>query len=493
MTLQTTDAKRVLQRIARRAMTQRGLLPDFSPEALREAGAITGAAVEAGAAIRDLRALPWASIDNDDSRDLDQLTVAGPGADGGDQILVAVADVDALVHAGSALDAHARTNTTSVYTAGQVFPMLPEKLSTDLTSLGEGQDRLAIVIELTVGADGVVQRSEVSRALVRNAAKLAYDSVAAWLDGTAPAPQRVAAVAGLEQQLRTQDRVAQAMKANRHLHGALTLESTEARTVFEGDVLTELKPDLKNRAKELIENFMVAANGATAQFLDQRGFPSLRRVLRLPQRWDRIVALAAGLGQRLPPEPSAVALEAFLGERRRADPRSFPDLSLAVIKLLGRGEYVLELPGLPVEGHFGLAVRDYTHSTAPNRRFPDVVTQRLLKAALAGRPTPYPAEELAGLATHCTAQEDAATKVERQVRKSAAALLLAPRLGERFDAIVTGAAAKGTWVRIAHPPVEGRVVRGFEGLDVGDQVRVELLQTDVEHGFIDFGRVRGAT
>jgi exoribonuclease-2 len=492
MTLETSDARRVLQRIARRAMTQRGLLPDFSPEALREAGAITSAAAEAGAAIRDLRALPWASIDNDDSRDLDQLTVAGPGLDGADRILVAVADVDALVNAGSALDAHARTNTTSVYTAGQVFPMLPEKLSTDLTSLGEGQDRLAVVIELVVGPDGVVRSSQVSRALVRNAAKLAYDSVAAWLDGTAPAPPRLAAVAGLEQQLRTQDRVAQAMKAQRHLHGALTLESTEARTVFEGDVLTELKPDLKNRAKELIENFMVAANGATAQFLDQRGFPSLRRVLRLPQRWDRIVALAAGLGQRLPPEPSEVALETFLGERRRADPQGFPDLSLAVIKLLGRGEYVLELPGLPVEGHFGLAVRDYTHSTAPNRRFPDVVTQRLLKAALAGRPTPYPAEELTGLATHCTAQEDAATKVERQVRKSAAALLLAPRLGERFDAIVTGAAAKGTWVRVPHPPVEGRVVRGFEGLDVGDRVRVELLKTDVEHGFIDFGRVRGA-
>jgi VacB/RNase II family 3'-5' exoribonuclease len=488
----TSDARRVLQRIARRAMAERGLLPDFSPEALREAGAITGAAVEAGGAVRDLRALPWASIDNDDSRDLDQLSVAEPGADGANRILVAVADVDALVHAGSALDAHARANTTSVYTAGQVFPMFPEKLSTDLTSLGEGQDRLAIVVELTVGPDGVVRGSEITRALVRNSAKLAYDAVAAWLDGTAPAPPSLAAVSGLEQQLRIQDRVAQAMKALRHQHGALTLESTETRPVFQGDVLTELRPDLKNRAKELIENFMVAANGATAQFLERHGFPSMRRVLRLPERWDRIVALAAGLGQGLPAEPSAAALEAFLAARLHADPQGFPDLSLAVIKLLGRGEYVLELPGQAVQGHFGLAVKDYTHSTAPNRRFPDVVTQRLLKAALAGHPPPYPPEELAGLAAHCTTQEDAATKVERQVRKSAAALLLAPRLGDRFDGVVTGAASKGTWVRVVNPPVEGRVVRGFEGLDVGDRVRIELLHTDVERGFIDFGRIQGA-
>jgi exoribonuclease-2 len=260
--------------------------------------------------------------------------------------------------------------------------------------------------------------------------------------------------------------------------------------VFEGDVLSDLRPDLQNRAKDLIANFMIAANGATAQFLEGHGFPSLRRVLRLPERWDRIAALAAGLGQQLPSEPSAAALEAFLTSRRQADPQGFPDLSLAVIKLLGRGEYVLELPGQAVQGHFGLAVRDYTHSTAPNRRYPDVVTQRLLKAALAGGSSPYPSDELAALAVHCTEQEDAATKVERQVRKSAAALLLASRLGDRFDGVVTGASAKGTWVRVVQPPVEGKVVRGFEGLDVGDRVRVELLRTDVEHGFIDFARTR---
>jgi exoribonuclease-2 len=488
----TSDGKMTLQRIARQAMTQRGLLPDFSPAALQEAGAITGAAVETGPAVRDLRSLLWASIDNDDSRDLDQLSVAEPGVDGAVRILIAVADVDALVRSGSALDSHARANTTSVYTAALNFPMLPEKLSTDLTSLGEGEERLAIVIDLTVGPDGSVRRSEVYRASVRNGAKLAYDAVAAWLDGAAPAPPRLAAVPGLERQLRTQDRVAQLMKALRHQHGALSLESTEAHAVFDGDVLADLRPDLKNRAKDLIENFMIAANGATVQFLEQRGLPSLRRVLRLPERWDRIAALAAGLGQHLPSEPSATALEAFLTLRRQADPGGFADLSLAVIKLLGRGEYAVELPGQTVQGHFGLAVKDYTHSTAPNRRYPDVVTQRLLKAALAGRPSPYGPEDLAELARHCTEQEDAATKVERQVRKSAAALLLASHVGERFEAIVTGASAKGTWVRVAQPPVEGKVVRGYEGLDVGDRVRVELLKTDVERGFIDFARSGGA-
>jgi len=488
MSSATSDGRMLLQRIARRAMTQRGLLPDFSPAALQEVGAMTGPAGETGPAVRDLDALLWASIDNDDSRDLDQLSVAEPGADGVVRILIAVADVDALVRTGSALDAHARANTTSVYTAAQTFPMLPEKLSTDLTSLGEEQERLAIVIDLAIGPDGEVRRSEVYRARVRNRAKLAYDAVAAWLDGAAPAPARVAAVPGLEAQLRTQDRVAQAMKALRHRQGALSLESTEARAVFDGDVLSDLRPDLKNRAKELIENFMIAANVATAQFLEQRGFPSLRRVLRLPERWDRIAALAAAVGQHLPAEPSAAALEAFLTARRQADPAGFADLSLAVIKLLGRGEYVPELPAQAVQGHFGLAVKDYTHSTAPNRRYPDVVTQRLLKAALAGRPSPYGLDQLTELATHCTGQEDAATKVERQVRKSAAALLLASRVGERFDGIVTGASAKGTWVRVAQPPVEGKVVRGFEGLDVGDRVRVELLDTDVERGFIDFVR-----
>jgi ribonuclease R len=478
-----------LRAIAHRTMIQRGLRPDFSPAVLAETDAITSAAVETNPSIRDLRGLLWSSIDNDDSRDLDQLSVAEPSASGTVKIRVAIADVDAVVRQGSAIDGHAQTNTTSVYTAAEVFPMLPEKLSTDLTSLGEGQERLAIVIEMEVAADGTVTESDVYRAVVLNRAKLAYHGVAAWLDGTAPAPPPLAAVAGLDQQLRIQDKVAQAMKGLRHQHGALSLDTLEARVVFDGEVLADLRPDEKNRAKELIEDFMIASNGVTAKYLERKGYPSLRRVLRAPERWARIVALAAGVGGRLPSQPSARALEEFLGERRHADPVGFPDLSLSVVKLLGSGEYVVQIPGQAVDGHFGLAVRDYTHSTAPNRRFPDLVTQRLLKAAMAGRPSPYAGDGLDGLARRCTEQEDNAAKVERQVRKSAAALLLAPRIGQRFDAIVTGASDKGTWVRIFRPAAEGKVVRGFQGLDVGDRARVELVHTDVQRGFIDFARV----
>ena len=477
-----------LAAIARRVMRARGLEPDFSPAVLAEVGALAPAAGD-GAGARELRDRLWCSIDNDDSRDLDQLSVAEPLAGGRVKILVAVADVDALVRPGSATDGHARTNTTSVYTAGGVFPMLPERLSTDLTSLGEGEDRRALVVEMTVGADGTVGASDVYRAMVRNRAKLAYGAVAAWLDGRGPVPPRVAAVAGMDAQLRIQDRVAQAMKSSRHEHGALSLETLETRAVFDGDVLTDLRPDEQNRAKELIEDFMIAANGVTARYLAARGSSSLRRVLRTPERWDRIVALAGELGERLPAAPDARALEAFLARRRAADPDRFQDLSLSVVKLLGSGEYVLDLPGQAPEPHFGLAVRDYTHSTAPNRRFPDLLTQRLLKAALAGRPAPYAADELGALARHCTEQEDNANKVERQVRKSAAALLMQSRIGERFDALVTGASDKGTWVRIREPHVEGKLVRGGERLDVGDRVRVELVATDVERGYVDFARV----
>ena len=370
--------------------------------------------------------------------------------------------------------------------------MLPQKLSTDLTSLGENEERLAIVIEMAVSADGTVTASDVYRASVLNRAKLAYNSVAAWLSGAAPAPPRLSAVAGLDAQLRTQDQMAQAMRKLRHQHGALSLETGEARAVFDGDVLADLRAEETNRAKQLIEDFMIAANGVTARYLDSKGFPSLRRVLHSPERWGRIVELAAALGESLPPQPSAAALDTFLTKRCAVDPQRFPDLSLAVVKLLGRGEYMLELPGQRAEGHFGLAVKDYTHSTAPNRRFPDLITQRLLKAALAGQPPPYSNDVLAELARHCTEQEDSATKVERQVRKSAAALLLQSRIGEQFDAIVTGASPKGTWVRIIQPAAEGKVVHGFEHLHVGDRVRVELVHTDVDHGFVDFAKVKGS-
>jgi len=477
-----------LKSIARRVMTERGLLPDFSAAVVAEISALREAVPASGAAVRDLRELLWASIDNDTSRDLDQLSVAERLADGAVKVLVAIADVDEIVKRRSAVDVHAQTNTTSVYTAAAVFPMLPDRLSTDLTSLGEDRDRLAIVIEMVVAADGALKSSEIYRAIVRNHAKLAYNALAAWLEGSTPAPTKVAATPGLIEQMRLQDQVAQAMRKVRYQHGALSLQTPEAAAVFNGDELADLIPDEANRAKELIEDLMVAANGVTARYLAQKGCPSLRRVLRSPERWGRIVALAQAFGEQLPPEANGVALAHFLAQRRHAAPAQFADLSLSVVKLLGRGEYVLDLPGQEPEGHFGLAVSDYTHSTAPNRRFPDLITQRLIKAAIVGDRPPYSNSELSALARHCTEQEDNAAKVERQVDKSAAALLLASRVGERFDGLVTGASAKGTWVRIRHPATEGKVVRGFQGLDVGDRVRVELVHTDVERGFIDFAR-----
>ncbi len=482
----STD-RATLVAIARRAMIERGLEPDFPPAAQHELSAI-GRPADATGDVRDMRDRLWASIDNDDSRDLDQLTLAEPLAGGRVRILVAVADVDALVRKDSAIDGHAARNTTSVYTPAAIFPMLPEALSTDLTSLNENQDRMAVVADMVFDADGSLSTSDLYRARVRNHGQLAYGGLAAWLEGESAAPPRVAAVPGLDENLRLQDRVAQRLVEVRHRHGALSLETTEAKAVFDGDRLADLDLDRKNRARQLIEDFMIAANGVTAIYLESKGFPSLRRVLRSPERWDRIAQLASGVGDHLPGEPDAVALEAFLARRRTADPENFPDLSLAVVKLIGRGEYALDLPGGEPPGHFGLAVKDYTHSTAPNRRFPDLITQRLLKAALAGSPLPYTIPELAELAKHCTTREDDATKVERQVRKSAAALLLSGRTGASFDAIVTGASSKGTWVRVLQPPVEGRLERGFQGLDVGDRVRVTLVGTDVERGFIDFER-----
>jgi exoribonuclease-2 len=432
---------------------------------------------------------PWASIDNDDSRDLDQLTVAETMPEGAVKILVAIADVDVLVKKGSAIDEHARQNTTSVYTAGEIFPMLPERLSTDLTSLGLREDRPAIVIEMVFGEDGSLRSSDLYGATVRNRAKLAYNSVAAWLEGEGPAPGPIEAVEGLAENLRTQDRVAQQLKAFRHEHGALDLETIEARPVFDGEEIRDLEAERKNRAKELIEDFMIAANGVTARYLKDRKYPSLRRVVRSPKRWERIVEVASRYGATLPPEPDPRALGLFLAGRKAADPLRFPDLSLTIIKLMGAGEYVPEFPEETAPGHFGLAVRDYTHSTAPNRRYPDLITQRLLKASIMGSPIPYGRDELTELGRHCTEKEDDANKVERLVGKSAAAMLLAPRTGERFDAIVTGASEKGTWVRLLHPPVEGRMIHGFEGADVGDKLRVQLVHTDVERGYIDFKRV----
>jgi len=478
----------ILRRIARRVMAEKGLATDFSPQALAELAGVHGPATKGDGPTRDLRDLLWCSIDNDDSRDLDQLSAAELLPGGAIKILVAVADVDSIVKQRSAIDDQAGRNTTSVYTAAETFPMLPEELSTDLTSLGQDSDRLAVVIELVVAQDGSLQRSDVYGATVRNRAKLTYDGVAGWLEGKGPAPQGIAAVKGLDENLRLQDRAAGNLKDLRHRNGALDLDTIEARPVFDGEELKALKSDVASRAKVLIEDFMIAANGVAARTLAAKGFPSLRRVVRTPKRWDRIVALAAERGATLPVEPDAKSLEQFLLSAKAADPLRFPDLSLSVVKLLGRGEYIVQRPGETAPGHFGLAVKDYAHSTAPNRRYPDLITQRLLKSALAGRPVPYGSDELEALAKRCTEEEDAANKVERQVRKSAAALLLQSRIGERFDAVVTGASDKGTWVRLQDPPVEGRLDGGFPGVDVGQRLRVQLVRTDVERGFIDFKR-----
>jgi VacB/RNase II family 3'-5' exoribonuclease len=480
----------LLLRVARRAMLQYGLEPDFAPAALAEAEAIAEPAAPWGTELRDLTGLPWCSIDNDDSRDLDQLTVAEPLAGGGTRIRVAVADVSAAVAPGSALDGHAGTNTTSVYTPPQNFPMLPDRLSTDLTSLGPDADRLAMVVELAVDAAGANGTADVYRAVVRNRAKLAYAGVGAWLEGRGPLPAAAGAVPALAENLRLQDQVAQRLKADRHEHGALDLDTVEVHARFDGDEVSGLAVDERNRARDLIEDFMIAANGAVARFLEERRFPIVRRVVRSPERWQRIADIALEQGVELPAEPDSKALNDFLIQRHAADPLRFPDLSLAVIKLLGRGEYVASFPGQDVTGHFGLAVREYAHSTAPNRRYPDLVTQRLLKAALAGAGVPYARGALEALAANCTLKEDGAQKVERLMRKSAAACLLSEHIGKEFDGIVTGASPKGTWARVFDPPVEGRVEQGQSGLDVGDKVRLKLIHTDAERGFIDFARVR---
>jgi exoribonuclease-2 len=482
------DSTHDLRAIARKAMTDRGLEPDFPQNAIRQLNSIQGPAREADQAIRDLRNYLWCSIDNDASRDLDQLTVAERLPAGQVKVLVAIADVDALVKPASPLDQHAKTNTTSVYTAAQIFPMLPERLSTDLTSLNEGQDRLALVIEMTVADDGLIQGSDVYRALVNNRAKLAYRGVAAWLEGKGEMPDKIAKTEGLDEQLRLQDQIAQVMKTVRSQHGALELETIEPETVLENGKIVDVRLDVKNRAKELIEDFMIAANSVSAQFLERRSRPALQRVVRSPEHWDRIRNVAEEFADSLPAGPDSRALAAFLTRRRQADPLRFPDLSLTIVKLLGAGEYVVEVPGHDSPGHFGLAVHQYSHSTAPNRRFPDLLSQRMLKAALAGIQSPYTPAELAALATHCTEQEDAAKKVERQVRKSAAAQFLSGRIGETFDALVTGASEKGTWVRLLKPPVEGKLIRGQQGADVGDQIKVQLVSLNVERGFIDFAR-----
>jgi len=484
-----TNAPIDLKARAHQAMLEAGFRPDFPPEVLREVQLLRpGPPITDGPAVRDLRSWPWSSIDNDSSRDLDQVEYVEKLADGAVRLRVGIADVNASVPKGSATDRQAAAETTSVYTGVTTFPMLPGELSTDLTSLTDAQDRAAVVIELHILDSGDVAGQEVYPARLRNQAKLAYSSTGAWLEGRGPMPPAVASTAGMEAQLRLQLETSEKLRGLRKQHGALTFGSVEATPVVEDGEVKDLTINRHNVAEDIIESFMVAANVAIARYLKEKGSLSIRRVVRTPRRWDRIQALAAQFGAKLPSLPDPRALSEFLDQRKAADPAHFPDLSLSVVKLLGPGEYIVEPPGAEHEGHFGLAVADYTHSTAPNRRYADLVTQRLLKAATAGGAGPYAEADLSQIAAHCTEREDAARKVERLMRKVAAACLLSRRIGEVFDGIITGASPKGTYVRLLKFPAEGRVVRGARGIDVGDQVRVRLAAVDVAKGFIDFER-----
>ncbi|HMJ26771.1 MAG TPA: RNB domain-containing ribonuclease [Pyrinomonadaceae bacterium] len=481
-----------LTAIAHQAMVENGFEPDIPRPVLDELQSLQPKPQPdaLASATQDLRSLLWSSIDDRKSRDLDQVEYAEHMSGGDIRVLVGIANVDALVRKGSAIDSHAAANGTSVYTGVRTFPMLPEELSTDKTSLVGGADRSSLVNEMIVASDGTVKSSKVFPALLHNFAKLSYEAVGAWLDGQAPVPPEVARVPGMEAQIRLQLDAAQHLRQLRREHGALELDTIQASPVLDNEgKVTDLSVTERNSARDLIENFMIAANVAMAQFLEAKGVPSIRRVVRTPEHWPRIVEIAESFGERLPAQPDSRALADFLEHRKTADPDHFPDLSLSIVKLLGPGEYLVQAPGAASEGHFGLAVRDYTHSTAPNRRYADLIIQRVLKAALAQTSAPYSESELTGIAAHCTEREDAARKVERKMRKVAAAVLMQNRIGEVFDAIVTGATPKGIFARTLRPPVDGRVVRGEQGLRVGEKIQVKLLSAEPERGFIDFGRV----
>lgn len=472
---------------AHAAMLEHGFHPDFPSGTDRQLAEIASqAAMPAAKGLRDLRGLLWSSIDNNTSRDLDQIEWAERLPDGRIRVLVGVADVDARVHKGTVIDTHAQSETTSVYTGVKVFPMLPAELSEGASSLNENEDRAAIVIEVCVDENGAASEGKTYRALVRNRAQLAYASVGAWLEGHAAAPAKVAASAELAAQLKVQDEAARRMEGSRFQHGALDLETVETRPVMLHEEAVDLAKLEKNRATSLIEEFMVAANGVIARTLSDAGVASIRRVVRTPKRWDRIVDLAEKLGTKLPPEPDSKALNDFLLAQKQKDPDRFPDLSLGVVKLMGPGEYVLVKPNESSPGHFGLAVQDYTHSTAPNRRFPDMVTQRVLKAWFAGASAPYDESLLDAIAQRCTEMENAARKVEREMQKRIAAVVLARHIGQSYRAVVTGVNQYGTFVRAIEPHVEGMLVQGGKGLDVGDKLTVRLVATDPERGFIDF-------
>jgi VacB/RNase II family 3'-5' exoribonuclease len=491
MEIRMTDAQITqaeLAAMAEQIMLEHGFDPQFPASAQQQLSTIKQPALAGPSKdVRDLRDLLWSSIDNDTSRDLDQIEFVEPISEAGAvKVMVGIADVDVFVPKSSPIDEHAARETTTVYTGVCNFPMLPEELSTGASSLLEREDRLAVVIEFVTTADGNVSSGTVYRAIVKNKAQLTYGAVDAWLRGTSKAPPKVEASSELQEQLRSQDRVAQALRKQRLLQGALNIDTHEVHPVLLNQQVVDIQKQEKNRATDLIEDLMIAANGVVARRLEN--VSSLRRIVKTPARWDRIVQLAAASGESLPAQPNSKALNDFLLKRKSADPDHFQDLSLAVIKLIGPGEYVLERPGDPEQGHFGLAVQDYTHSTAPNRRFADIVTQRLLKAQMTGSPAPYSDAELSTIAQNCTLKEDAARKVEREMSKRLAAVLMSQRIGETFPAIVTGVTPRGTFVRVLNPHVEGLLAQGYQGVDVGDKMRVKLTRTDVQHGYIDFVR-----
>lgn len=478
-----------LDTLAKSALLEKGFIPDFSPAIQNETAALREPAMPIpNFDARDMRKQLWFSLDNDDSRDLDQLTFAEKLPSGEYKIYVAIACVDLLVKKQSAIDNRAANNTTSIYTPTKIFPMLPERLSTDLTSLNPNEDRVSMIFEGVLSPEGTLNSFSIYLAYVHSHAKLAYDGVSEWLNGGS-IPDKISSVKGLEEQIRLQDSIAQILSKLRHVQGALSLETIEPHTVLKDGIPVAIDIMPKNRGRLLIENFMIVANTISARFADANRLAFFRRVVVTPRRWDKIVDVAREYGTQLPEQPDSIALEKFLVKQRDADPVAFPDLSLTIIKLLGSGEYRVIYPGKESPGHFGLALRDYTHSTAPNRRFPDLIVQRILLAAIRKEEMPYSQKELENLAAHCTVKEDDADKVERKMRKSAAALVLSHDIGKEFDAIVTGTGEKGTWVRVLTPPVDGKLIKGIDSVDVGDKIRVKLLNTDVLNGFIDFGKV----
>lgn len=484
------NSKPDLKEMAHKALTDAGFTPEFEPDVIAQVNAISDKLPTTNGT-KDLRHLLWSSIDNADSLDLDQVEYAEKLPDGNTRVMVGIADVDAFVGKGSPLDVHAANNTTTVYAGVMNFPMFPEKLSNEVTSLMPGHDKLAVVVDMVLNPKGKLVSVDVYRAIVRNYAKLNYSSMGKWFDGGAeenelpllePVPQ-------LAEQLRLQKEQSELLEDLRMEAGALNIERIEAAPVAVNGRVVDIKTVDSNDARELVENFMVAANSAVAGLLDTKGTYSLRRIVRKPRRWPRIVELAKAVGETLPDEPSPKALSDFLKKRRIADPTHFSDLSLSILKLLGPGEYVVVKSGDEHEGHFGLAVHDYTHSTAPNRRFPDVVTQRLLKAVIDGKESPYSDAELEAIAIHCTKMASASNNVERFMRKAAAAVLLSSRLGEVFKAIVTGVKEDGVYVRISKPSAEGRLLKNHKGVDVGDKIKVRLLSTNATKGFIDFEKI----